>query len=63
LEHISKRAVVDGTLSGYALKLIELAETTKEQLQHYVSPKAAMETFALSWWKLASAVSTRSPVT
>lgn len=60
LQHIAKRAVVDGTLSGYAVKLLELATQTKEQLQHYVSPKAAMETFALSWWKLASDVSTRS---
>jgi DNA polymerase III delta prime subunit len=53
LKNVSAKALDSADMSGYAKRLIELAESTKEQLLHYVMPKAAMESFSLSWWKLA----------
>jgi DNA polymerase-3 subunit delta' len=55
LKNVSAKALDNADMSGYTKRLIELAESTKEQLLHYVMPKAAMESFTLSWWKLAGA--------
>ena len=39
---IAKKTVETGELSGYAKQLLKLAEDANEQLEHYVSPKAAL---------------------
>jgi len=53
LHRLADRAITEPALSGYAKQLVTLAEATKEQLEHYVSPKAAIETFTVSWWRFA----------
>jgi len=53
MQRLSDRAVLNPALSGYSTRLIGLAESTKEQLEHYVSFKAALETFTIAWWRLA----------
>jgi len=53
LKGMWQSAVASHGISGYSKRLIDLSETTKEQLLHYVSSKAAMESFTVSWWKLA----------
>jgi len=53
LHSVSGKTTASPDMSGYAKRLIELSETAKEQLLHYVMPKAALESFTLSWWKLA----------
>lgn len=40
-------------VSLYLSRLVELAETSKRQLDHFVQPKFAFESFALGWRKLA----------
>ncbi|HEY9777344.1 MAG TPA: hypothetical protein V6C81_26515 [Planktothrix sp.] len=54
LQHIGERAIANPRISNYLKKLLDLSQSSKEQLDHYVSPKVAMESFALSWWRLAS---------
>jgi DNA polymerase-3 subunit delta' len=56
LEHICHRLTTSSIEAGYAKNLLDLSDRTKQQLDHYVSARAAMETFILSWWRLASAV-------
>ncbi|MBS1952803.1 MAG: hypothetical protein JST89_01315 [Cyanobacteria bacterium SZAS-4] len=52
---IGERASTDRTAAGYLADLLSLAEELKLQLVHYVSSKAAIETFVLSWWQLRRA--------
>ena len=49
---LSFRAIRNFKVSKYLDKLIKLEEETKLQIQHYVSPKAAIESFCLSWCQL-----------
>lgn len=53
LERIAVSAMRDNAWSSYAKSLLKLSETTKRQLDHSVSSKAAMESFTLSWWRIA----------
>jgi hypothetical protein len=53
LQRVAAKALSSAAWSGYAKSLIDLSERTKEQLDHSVSLKAAMESFTLSWWRLA----------
>lgn len=55
ISRVGERAGHDSTAAGYLADLLSLAEEVKLQLQHYVSPKAAIETFVLSWWRLRRA--------
>jgi DNA polymerase-3 subunit delta' len=59
-DRIANRALVEANLSRYAAEFLLLCENTKGQLDHYVSPKAALESFALSWWRLTATISTRA---
>ncbi len=52
---IGERASLDRAAAGYLADLLSLAEEVKLQLDHYVSSKAAVETFVLSWWRLRRA--------
>lgn len=52
---IGERASLDRTAAGYLADLLSLAEEVKLQMDHYVSSKAAIETFVLSWWQLRRA--------
>lgn len=52
---IGERASLDRAAAGYLADLLSLAEEVKLQLDHYVSSKAAIETFVLSWWQLRRA--------
>jgi hypothetical protein len=56
LQHVGGTTWEHTQLSGYAAQLLAAAQASKEQLEHYVTSKAAMESFALSWWRLAAAV-------
>jgi len=49
---LSFRAISNFKVSKYLEKLIKLEEETKLQIEHYVSPKAAIESFCLSWYQL-----------
>jgi hypothetical protein len=55
LKHLGQKTATDPASSGYAKQLLALSEATKEQLLHYVSAKAALETFLVSWWRLTGA--------
>lgn len=39
----------------YLSRLYDLAQTSKEQIDHYVSTKAVIESFALSWYQMTEA--------
>lgn len=49
---LSFRAISNFKVSKYLEKLIKLEEETKLQIDHYVTPKAAIESFCLSWYQL-----------
>lgn len=55
ISRIGERASKDSAAAGYLADLLSLAEEVKLQLGHYVSSKAAIETFVLSWWRLRRA--------
>ncbi|CAN5484588.1 hypothetical protein BH10CYA1_BH10CYA1_23510 [soil metagenome] len=55
ISRIGERASLDSAAAGYLADLLSLAEEVKLQLGHYVSSKAAIETFVLSWWRLRRA--------
>lgn len=59
IDRLGDRKVGRRSLALYASNLVSLAESTKAQLRHYVTAKAALDSFALSWFKLVEA-STRS---
>lgn len=52
ISRIGERACIDRVAAGYLSDLLSLAEDVKLQIGHYVSSKAAIETFVLSWWQL-----------
>jgi DNA polymerase III delta prime subunit len=52
ISRVGERASVDSVAAGYLSDLLSLAEEVKLQIGHYVSSKAAIETFVLSWWRL-----------
>lgn len=47
-----RAAVKDPRISKYLFSLTALAEDAKLQIAQYVSPKASLESFCLSWWQL-----------
>jgi DNA polymerase III delta prime subunit len=49
---LGKRSVEDKQTAGYLADLLWLAQESKLQIEQYVSAKAAIETFVLSWWQL-----------
>jgi hypothetical protein len=49
---VGKRAINDKLAAGYLADLLWLAEEAKLHIEQYVSAKAAIETFVLSWWQL-----------
>ncbi|HEY9713470.1 MAG TPA: hypothetical protein V6C72_08360 [Chroococcales cyanobacterium] len=49
---LGKRTVAESASALYLKNLLSLAENAKMQVDHYVSPKAALESFTLSWWQL-----------
>ncbi|HEY9731120.1 MAG TPA: hypothetical protein V6C89_04370 [Drouetiella sp.] len=55
ISRIGDRACRDSAAAGYLADLLSLAEELRLHLDHYVSSKAAIETFVLSWWKLRRA--------
>jgi hypothetical protein len=55
ISRIGERACRDSAAAGYLADLLSLAEELRLHLDHYVSSKAAIETFVLSWWKLRRA--------
>ncbi len=55
ISRIGERASLDSAAAGYLADLLSLSEDVKLQLVHYVSSKAAIETFVLSWWRLRRA--------
>jgi len=55
ISRIGDRACKDSAAAGYLADLLSLAEEVKLQMGHYVSAKAAIETFVLSWWRLRRA--------
>lgn len=55
ISRIGERASKDSAAAGYLADLLSLAEEVKLQMEHYVSAKAAIETFVLSWWRLRRA--------
>jgi DNA polymerase-3 subunit delta' len=56
IDRLGPNAAASKEDSIYLKNLLALSQSSKEQLEHYVSPKAAMESFALSWWRLATQV-------
>ncbi len=52
ISRVGERASMDSVAAGYLSDLLSLAEEVKLQIGHYVSSKAAIETFVLSWWRL-----------
>jgi len=52
ITRLSKKAMEDKQAAGYLSDLLWLAEEAKLQIEQYVSSKAAIETFVLSWWQL-----------
>lgn len=55
IERLGDRIVGQRALARYASDLVSLGETTKTQLRHYVTARAAFDSFALSWFKLIEA--------
>ena len=55
ISRVGEKASFDSSAAGYLADLLSLAEEVKLQLDHYVSSKAAIETFVLSWWHLRAA--------
>jgi DNA polymerase III delta prime subunit len=55
ISRVGERASADSATAGYLADLLSLAEEVKLQIGHYVSSKAAIETFVLSWWRLRRA--------
>ncbi|HEY9679066.1 MAG TPA: hypothetical protein V6C76_13740 [Drouetiella sp.] len=55
INRVGERASSDRAAAGYLADLLSLSEEVKLQLDHYVSSKAAIETFVLSWWRLRAA--------
>ena len=49
---VGKKAINDKLAAGYLADLLWLAEEAKLHIEQYVSAKAAIETFVLSWWQL-----------
>lgn len=52
LEIIGNKTITDPHMSLYVRRLLSLEEATKDQLNHYVSRKAAVESFVLDWSNL-----------
>lgn len=57
-------ASTDPKATAYLQSLLELAESTKSQIEHYVQSKSALESFALACWELChnklSAIATKN---
>lgn len=52
-ERLKARAMESLTESKYLADLLELAEQAKARVDHYVNPKAAIESFSIAWARLA----------
>jgi len=56
LKRLGQRSLSSSEASQYLRDLVQLSESAKEHIDHYVSPKAAVESFALSWWQLRTKI-------
>lgn len=52
-QRLKARALLSLNESKYLADLLELAEEAKSRVDHYVNPKAALESFSIAWARLA----------
>jgi hypothetical protein len=52
IARVGARSIGEKRFAAYLADLLSLAEEAKLQIEQYVSSKAVIETFVLSWWQL-----------
>lgn len=54
VERLKGAAADDSAIAAYLSRLLQLAEASKQQMEHFVQPRFALESFAISWQALGS---------